>query len=132
MSRFRRHDRALGGPVWGAAETCLVQTTPAVLASSSAVGAGRPKGINQDTEATMHKFRFSLLAMFGFVAVISVACAALARPSQLWLVVVSAPSLACLFYAVLAATYGRNARRAFWPNDCGVNFVINHAFSSSG
>jgi hypothetical protein len=62
----------------------------------------------------MHRFRFSLLAMFGFVAVVAVACAALARPSQLWLVVVSASSLGCLFYAVLAAAYGRNARRAFW------------------
>jgi hypothetical protein len=62
----------------------------------------------------MHRIRFSLLAMFGFVAVIAVACAALARPSQLWLVIVSASLLACLFYAVLAATYGRNARRAFW------------------
>ncbi|HVC98824.1 MAG TPA: hypothetical protein VND64_34485 [Pirellulales bacterium] len=62
----------------------------------------------------MHRFHFSLLAMFGFVAVVAVACAALARPSQLWLVVVSASSLGCLFYAVLAAAYGRNARRAFW------------------
>jgi hypothetical protein len=62
----------------------------------------------------MHRYRFSLLAMFGFVAVVAVACAALARPSQLWLVVVSASSLGCLFYAVLAAAYGRNARRAFW------------------
>jgi hypothetical protein len=62
----------------------------------------------------MHRIRFSLLAMFGFVAVVAVVCAALARPSQLWLVVVSASALAALFYAVLAATYGRNARRAFW------------------
>jgi hypothetical protein len=62
----------------------------------------------------MHRFRFNLLTLFGFVAAVAVACAALARPSQLWLVVVSATSLASLFYAVLAATYGRNARRAFW------------------
>jgi hypothetical protein len=62
----------------------------------------------------MHTFRFSLLTMFGSVAVVALACAALATPSQLWLVIVSASSLACLFYAVLAATYGRAAKRAFW------------------
>jgi hypothetical protein len=52
--------------------------------------------------------------LFLFVAVVAVACAALARPSQLWLAVVSASSLASLFYALLATAYGRNARRAFW------------------
>jgi len=81
------------------------------------VGGGRcrpAQGDQSTTEVTMHRFRFSLLAMFGFVAVVAVACAALARPSQLWLVVVSASSLGSLFYAVLAAAYGRNARRAFW------------------
>jgi hypothetical protein len=62
----------------------------------------------------MHRFRFSLLTLFGFVAVVAIACAALARPSQLWLIVVSSSTLACLFYAILAAAYGRNARRAFW------------------
>ncbi|HEV3007299.1 MAG TPA: hypothetical protein VGX78_22705 [Pirellulales bacterium] len=61
-----------------------------------------------------YRFNFNLLTLFGFVAVVAVACAALARPSQLWLVVVSALSQASLFYAVLAAAYGRNARRAFW------------------
>ncbi|HEV3020947.1 MAG TPA: hypothetical protein VGX76_00710 [Pirellulales bacterium] len=62
----------------------------------------------------MHRFRFNLLTLFAFVVAVAVACAALARPSQLWLAVVSAASLASLFYAVLAAAYGRNARRAFW------------------
>ena len=62
----------------------------------------------------MHRFRFNLLTLFGFVAIVAVGCAALARPSQLWLVVVSGASLAGLFYAVLAAVYGRNASRAFW------------------
>src|SRR6516162_9634413 len=62
----------------------------------------------------MHRFRFSLLTLFGFVAVVAIACAALARPSQLWLIVVSSLTLACLFYAIPAAVYARNARRAFW------------------
>jgi len=83
----------------------------------SIIVGGRCRPVQGDqsiTEAAMQRFRFSLLAMFGFVAVVAVGCAALAKPSQLWLVVVSALSLASLFYAVLAAAYGRNAKRAFW------------------
>jgi hypothetical protein len=62
----------------------------------------------------MHRFRFSLLTLFGFVAVVAVACAALVRPSPFWLMVVSSATLALLFYAVLAAVYGRSTKRAFW------------------
>jgi hypothetical protein len=76
----------------------------------------------------MHHFRFSLLTLFGFVAVVAITCAALARPSQLWLVVVSSATLACLFYSVLAAVYGRNARCAF----CLLARVRECGFTASG
>jgi hypothetical protein len=82
----------------------------------------------------MHPFRFNLSTLFGFVAALGVACAALARPSQLWLVVVSAASLASLFYAVLAAAYGRNARRAFWVGFAvvGCGYVALELASAAG
>ncbi|HEV3021375.1 MAG TPA: hypothetical protein VGX76_02870 [Pirellulales bacterium] len=82
----------------------------------------------------MHPFRFKLLTLFGFVAVIGVACAALARSSQLWLVAVSALSQASLFYAVLAAAYGRNARRAFWVGFAvvGWGYIVLEWASAAG
>jgi hypothetical protein len=82
----------------------------------------------------MHRFRFNLLTLFGFVAVVAVGCAALARPSQLWLAVVSAASLASLFYAVLAAAYGWNARRAFWVGFAvvGWGYVVLEWTSTAG
>jgi hypothetical protein len=62
----------------------------------------------------MHRFRFNLLSLFAFVAAVAVACAALARPSQFWLAVISSLTVASLFYAILAVIYGRAGRRAFW------------------
>lgn len=62
----------------------------------------------------MGRFRFSLSALLGFVTFAAVACAALATPTKLWQIAIAAITLACLFYAPLAAFYGSNARRAFW------------------
>jgi hypothetical protein len=62
----------------------------------------------------MPRFRFSLLALFGFVTLAAVGCAALARPTMLWVTIIQGVVFACLFFAVLAAIYGQRASRAFW------------------
>jgi hypothetical protein len=63
----------------------------------------------------MSSFRFSLLALFGFVAFVAAGCAALARPSELLEIIVSAAMLACLLFAVLASIIDQwSPRRAFW------------------
>jgi hypothetical protein len=62
----------------------------------------------------MPRFRFSLLTLFGFVAAMAVVCAALARPTMLWVTVIQGFAFGCLFFSVLAAIYGQRSSRAFW------------------
>jgi hypothetical protein len=58
----------------------------------------------------MPRFRFSLLALFGFVTFASVACAGLCNPTKAWWLTISGCGYLCLFFAVLEAIYGVGAR----------------------
>lgn len=62
----------------------------------------------------MATWRFTLAGMLGSIAVVAVACAALANPSPIWAALVVTAVLGLLTYAVLAAIFRRGARRAFW------------------
>ena len=59
-------------------------------------------------------WRFSMLGLFGVVAVAALACAALTNPTPLWACIVETGVVATLTYAVVAAVFRREARRAFW------------------
>jgi hypothetical protein len=61
----------------------------------------------------MNRFRFSLLALFGFVTFASVGCAALASGNEAWCVVIATATLATLGIAVFLSIFGRGQRRAF-------------------
>jgi hypothetical protein len=62
----------------------------------------------------MNRSRFSFTAMFGLVAIVALGCAALWKPTGLWVMVISATTVTSLFFATLAAIYQQQARRAFW------------------
>src|SRR6266404_5284350 len=64
--------------------------------------------------ADMPRFRFSLLALFGFVTFAAIACAALANPTEAWAIATLTLVLAVLACSMLAAIYGFGQRRAFW------------------
>lgn len=76
----------------------------------------------------MATWRFSLLALFGVVAAVAVACAALTNPTPLWACVVETGVIATLTYAVLAAVFRREMRRAFW---IGVS-IIGWGYATCG
>lgn len=61
----------------------------------------------------MH-LRFSLRQLMGFVAVVALACAALARPSPLSASIVFTLALGALFVALLGAVGRQGAARVFW------------------
>lgn len=62
----------------------------------------------------MNWFRFSLKGLLSFIAVVSIACAALAKPSEFSASMTGVMLFACLFFALLAAIYGKPLHRAFW------------------
>lgn len=62
----------------------------------------------------MNWFRFSLKGLLSFIAVVSIACAALAKPSEFWAAMTGVMLFGCLFFALLAAIYGKPLHRAFW------------------
>ena len=65
--------------------------------------------------AGMKGFRFSLWSMFLGVAAVSIVCAALVKPTQMWAMAFQAASLGVLTFAILAAlVYERGSARAFW------------------
>ncbi|HJT31930.1 MAG TPA: hypothetical protein VJ783_07735 [Pirellulales bacterium] len=62
----------------------------------------------------MNQFRFSLKGLLSFIAVLSIACAAIANPSELWVAITGVMLFACLFFALFGAIYSNPPRRAFW------------------
>lgn len=60
------------------------------------------------------RFSFSLASLLAAVSAISIGCAALAYPSQLWASVISSLTLTALSLAVIAAAILRGQARAFW------------------
>jgi hypothetical protein len=62
----------------------------------------------------MPRFRSSLLALFGFVTVVAVGCAALVNPTDIWAIAVVTSTVAILTFGVLAAIFGFGETRAFW------------------
>src|SRR6478672_3326023 len=60
------------------------------------------------------RFSFSLASLLSAISLISVACAALAYPTQLWASIISSLTLAVLSHAVIAAFIFRGPSRAFW------------------
>lgn len=82
----------------------------------------------------MIRFRFSLLALFGFVAIVCVGCAALTKPSTVWCWIATGALLVLLFFSLLAVVYGEGASRAFWVGVAivgwgftGVQCIESHA-----
>lgn len=61
-----------------------------------------------------NRFSFSLTSLLEAISIISVACAALAYPTQLWASIISSLTLAVLSLAVIAAFIFRGRSRAFW------------------
>jgi hypothetical protein len=79
----------------------------------------------------MPRFRFSLLALFGFVGVTAVVFAALASPNESWLMITKGLTLGCLFFSALAGIYGHRVGRAFWVGFAVVGwgyFVVQQEF----
>jgi hypothetical protein len=62
----------------------------------------------------MHRFRFSLLALLAFTAIVAIYCAALARASDRWVVLASLVSLLWLFFVSIAAICRSGPDRTFW------------------
>lgn len=62
----------------------------------------------------MNHLRFSLIALFAFIAAIAAGCASLTNPSAPWCWIVTGAALGCLFFGLLAAVYGDGAARAYW------------------
>jgi hypothetical protein len=62
----------------------------------------------------MHRFQFSIVGLLGVVAFVAVACAALARPSELWASCLFTLTLIGLTGVILAAIFRPGPRRAFW------------------
>lgn len=60
------------------------------------------------------QLRFSLRQLMGFVVIVAMACAGLARPSPLTASIVFTFAVGTLFVAVLGAVGNRRAARAFW------------------
>jgi hypothetical protein len=58
------------------------------------------------------RFRFSLLALFGFVTFAAIACAMLVAKPLVWSLRVLVFTL--LAWGGIAAVYGKNTSRAFW------------------
>ncbi|HVC92988.1 MAG TPA: hypothetical protein VND64_04820 [Pirellulales bacterium] len=62
----------------------------------------------------MPRFRFSLLALFWFIAATAIGCAAVAKPNVFWVSVVASAGLVVLIFVPIGALFCRNAIRAFW------------------
>jgi hypothetical protein len=60
------------------------------------------------------RFSFSLASLLAAVSAISIGCAALAYPTQLWTSIISSLVLAALSLAVVAAVIFRGQSQAFW------------------
>jgi hypothetical protein len=54
------------------------------------------------------------MALFGFVTVAAIGCAALANPTVPWAIGVVSAVFATLAFSILAAIYGLGRRRSFW------------------
>ncbi len=67
----------------------------------------------------MPRFRFSLLALLGFVTAAAVCCAALVKPTEFWEAVIEVAALGALFFAAITALYGQGAAKAF-----GAGFTV--------
>src|SRR5258708_7721943 len=65
------------------------------------------------------RFRFSLPALFGFVAIVAVCCAALIQQTEFWKSVIEVAALGGLFFAAITALYGKGSARAF-----GAGFAV--------
>jgi len=97
------------------------------LACAIFVG-GLPDGVNSECRrcygldeersikiAGMKGFRFSLWSMFLGVAAVAIVCAALVKPTAVWVTAFQTAALGVLTFALLAAlVYERSAARAFW------------------
>jgi hypothetical protein len=62
----------------------------------------------------MRRPTVSIRAMLVIVAFIALACVALARANHIWASLMFTASLAVISFAVLAATFRRGAKQAFW------------------
>jgi hypothetical protein len=70
------------------------------------------------------RFSFSLAGLFSSVSLLSVACAALVYPTQLWASVISSLTLAVLTLAVIAAVIFHGEARAFWGGFAFVGWLF--------
>jgi hypothetical protein len=81
----------------------------------------------------MPRFRFSLLAMFGFVAFVAVFCAALASHTRFWLGTIQAIVYVILVIATANGAYGSLNSRPFWLGFAvaGWGFLLANAMPGS-
>jgi hypothetical protein len=77
----------------------------------------------------MPRFRFSLLALFGFVTFAAVGCAALTSGSEGWCVCIVTSVFAFLGFAALVAIYGQLNRRAFWVGFAVIGWLYMGVFA---
>src|SRR5438105_1730532 len=85
------------------------------IAQSAAGRLATMAGMNEPrSPSPAQRFRFSLLALFGFVASVALGCAALTNPSEFWNALIGSAALVYLLLAPLGAFFCRNANRAFW------------------
>jgi hypothetical protein len=70
------------------------------------------------------RLSFSLASLLVAVSAISIGCAALAYPTQLWTSIVSSLTLAALSLAVIAAIAFRGQSRAFWGGFAFVGWLF--------